>query len=102
MVKTDSRDRALQVIFEAVDEVNEMLSAERKLAKQPDTILAGDAGKLDSLGLISFIVAVESAAQRHLGQDLCLADKMDSPDSPLATIETLAEYISQTVMQNGV
>ena len=99
MHTTNSQERALEIIFEAVDEVNEMLSDDRKLEKQPETILAGDEGKLDSLGLVSFIVAVEGAAQRHFGQDLGLADKMDAPDHPLATIGSLAQYIAQEVKQ---
>ena len=100
MEPINSQDRALRIIFEAVDEVNEMLPEDRKLEKATETILAGDTGKLDSLGLVSFIVAVEGAAQRHLGQDLCLADKIDSPDSPLASIATLATYVSETAMRN--
>ena len=100
MTQTNHQQQALEIIFEAVDEVNEMLPEQRRLEKRPETVLAGDSSKLDSLGLVSFIVAVEGATQRALGQDLCLADKMESPDSPLTSIETLAEYISQTAMRN--
>ena len=92
---TSSQDKTLQIIFEAVDEVNEMLPEEKRLEKSVDTVLAGDSGNLDSLGLVSFIVAVEGAAQRHFGQDLALADKMDVPDGPLTSIGTLAAYIGQ-------
>ncbi len=95
MDQTNNQQQALQIISEAVDEVNEMLPPDRKLDKDPGTILAGDDGKLDSLGLVSFIVAVEGAAQRHLGADLSLADKMDSPDSPLTSIGALADYLGK-------
>ncbi len=99
MSQTNSQARALEIIFEAVDEVNQMLPENRKLEKQPETILTGDLAVLDSLALVSFMVAVEGAAQRHLGQDLCLVDKLDSPDSPLASIGTLAQYVAQEAMR---
>ncbi|SVD48858.1 uncharacterized protein METZ01_LOCUS401712, partial [marine metagenome] len=58
-----SEERILQTIFEVVDEVNKMLPEEERLEKLSGTLLAGDEGGLDSLGLITFIVEVEGRAE---------------------------------------
>jgi hypothetical protein len=59
-----SKENILHTIFGAVDEVNQTLAEEQRLEKSPGTLLAGDNGSLDSLGMINFIVEVEGRVQR--------------------------------------
>ena len=65
-----------------------------KLPKSVDTILTGESGKLDSLGLVTFIVAVEERIQNDLGITISLADEIGKVDGALRTAETLADYIA--------
>ena len=92
-----NKERIFQAINNAVDEINEQQSKEKSLAKSPDTVLFGRAGKLDSLGLVSLIVAVEQHIQAEFGSDVTLADEraLSQKNSPFQTIATLTEYISR-------
>ncbi|MZH13720.1 MAG: acyl carrier protein [Nitrospinae bacterium] len=90
---TNNKQDILQLIHSAVDEVNESLSEERRLGKSNDTILLGETGSLDSLGLINFIVAVENRAEKTLGLNLNLGEAMTDPETPLKTIDSLADFI---------
>jgi acyl carrier protein len=91
-----TNERILQAIYRAVDEVNESLPAQRRLAKSPDTVLFGRAGTLDSLGLVNLIVAAEREVQEEFGASIALADEkaMSERNSPFQSIATLAAYIA--------
>ena len=43
------------VIFAAVDEVNQQLRRAQRLEKSPATVISGEGGRLDSLGLVNLI-----------------------------------------------
>ena len=91
----ERKDRILEAIYEAVDEVNTQLPQGRQLEKSPDTVLFGESGKLDSLGLVSLIVATEQKAGDKFDVALTLADEraMSMHRSPFRSIGTLAEYV---------
>ena len=89
-----SKEKILQTVFGAVDEVNEMLAEEERLEKLPDTLLVGDEGSLDSLGLINFIVAVEGRVRKDFGLTLNLIEALEAPEEPLKSIGRLAEFIA--------
>jgi acyl carrier protein len=60
----------------------------------PDTPLFGRQGLLDSLGLVTLVVAVEQAVEDRFGVRVALADDraMSQTRSPYRTIGALAEY----------
>jgi acyl carrier protein len=95
-------ERILQAIYDAVDEINEQLPKGNSLAKSPETVLFGQSGQLDSLGLVSLIVAVEQNIQAEFGSDVTLADEraLSQRNSPFRTITTLSEYISLLLADN--
>jgi acyl carrier protein len=94
-----SKEKIIQTIFDAVDELNTILTEEERLEKSPETLLAGEKGSLDSLGLINFIVEVESRVQKDLGLALNLIEALDSPEEPMRSISRLVEFIE--VQANG-
>lgn len=59
-----------------------------------DAALFGEFGLLDSVGLVSLVVAVEQAIEDELGVQVGLADEraLSQRVSPYRTIGTLAEY----------
>jgi len=62
----ENQEELLKTIYICIDELNQQLPAEGKLVKAPATILVGEGGILDSLGLISFLVNTEQAiTERH-------------------------------------
>ena len=88
------KETVLQTIYNVVDEMNMELPEELLMEKSKDFVLFGRSGKLDSLGLVTFIVAVEQKFQEDLGVTVTLADEraMSQKRSPFATIGTLADY----------
>ncbi len=94
--QTANRKRVVKVIFEAIDEFNHELTEEQQLEKSANTVLFGKSGKLDSLGLVTFIVAVEEKLQEGFEVALTLADEraMSQEKSPFRTIGTLSNYVS--------
>lgn len=90
-------ERAVELIYQAVDEINPTLPANARVAKSPETVLYGPGGALDSLGLVNLVVAVEEALANETGLLLTLADQraMSRRKSPFRTIAVLAEYICE-------
>lgn len=90
------KERIVQAIFRAVDEVNEQLPREYRLQKSIETALFGRKGGLDSLGLVTMIVAVEQKVEEEFTVTITLADEklMSQKYNPFQTIGSLANHIS--------
>lgn len=90
-----NNERITNVIFSAVEEVNDQLPRKQRLEKSIDAILFGKSGKLDSLGLVNLIVAVEEKIQEEFGVTVTLADEraMSQTNSPFKSLGTLADYV---------
>ncbi|MDQ3776527.1 MAG: hypothetical protein M3461_20310 [Pseudomonadota bacterium] len=59
-----SKEQVVQSILEVAREMNESLARRIDIERGEDAPLFGKEGVLESLGLVSFIVAVEQAARR--------------------------------------
>ncbi len=99
-----SRDRVIQIIFGAVEELNGQRPKEQQLEKSTDTVLFGSSGKLDSLGLFTLIMATEENICNEFGVTITLADDraMSQEESPFRTIRTLADYISLLLNEHNI
>lgn len=66
---------------------------------EPSTPLFGEAGVLDSVGLVSLVVAVEERLADELGIDVALADEraLSQRNSPYRTVASLAAYAADLV-----
>ena len=89
-------ERTLQLIYDAIDDVNAALEEGEKINKAPETALFGESGSLDSLGFVNLIVAVEQKMEEKFGTTIAIADEraMSRKRSPSRTVGSLAEYIS--------
>lgn len=96
-------EKLTQLIFDAIEEINVQLSEEQRLEKALTTTLYGDTGKLDSLGLVSFIVAVEQKIGDEFGFPLTLATEraMSQQHSPFRTVQSLINYITELLEEKG-
>ncbi len=96
------KGRILQTIFDVVEEINMELPKEQLMEKSEDFVLFGQSSKLDSLGLVTFIVAIEQKFQEDLGVVITLADEraLSQKRSPFATIGTLADYAFTLLKEN--
>jgi len=92
----DFDQRVVDTIYRVVDDVNEQLPEERHLEKSVNTRIFGESGRLDSLGLVSFVVAAEQEFETEFGKPVSLTDEraMSQKNSPFRSIGSFAEYVS--------
>ncbi len=91
----------LDQIYAAIQENNQTVSKERQLEMSPDTVLFGLDGKVDSLRLVSLIVAIEERVQDHFGEAISIADEraLSQQDSPFRNVGALASYVNELVTE---
>ncbi len=91
----------IQILYAAIDDLNLQLPPEQRLEKSTGTVLFGEGGRLDSLGLVSFIVAAEQKLTEMADISLTLADEkaMSRRNSPFRTVGSLAEYIGERLAE---
>lgn len=91
----DEKETIIQTIYGVVDEVNLQQPDNGQLEKSLDTVLFGQNGKLDSLGLVNFVIASEQNIEEALGVLVSVSDEraMSQRNSPFRTIGTLVDYI---------
>jgi acyl carrier protein len=79
------------------------LPEEKQLAKEPDTVLLSKSGKIDSLGLVRLIVAIEQKIEECLSRAIMLADEKAFAQrvSPFKTIATLESYILKLLKEGA-
>ena len=90
-----NKQKILEIIYDAVDELNEQMPKKKKIQKKPDTVFFGKKGSLDSLGLVNLIVSIESLIDENLGKTITIADEkaMSQNNSPFRSIDSLANYV---------
>ena len=96
-------DEIRAAVEAAVDETNEDRPAGERIAKEPEAVLFGRGGRLDSLGLVQFLVAVEEEIGDRFDVDLTLADEraMSESRSPFRTLGTLIEYVGRRLTEES-
>jgi hypothetical protein len=88
------RDRALHLVYETIDVVNQQLPAAKRLRKSPDTVIAGTGGALDSLGIVTFVITLEDKVGEVTGTSVQLLERdVLVEGSPLRTVSALTDYI---------
>jgi acyl carrier protein len=90
------KETITQVIFKAIDEINETLPKEQWVQKSIDTLLFGTSSKLDSLGLITLIVAIEQKIEEETKTAITLTDEetISYKNNPFQSVKTLTDHIS--------
>jgi hypothetical protein len=88
-------ENVVAAIYRAVDWVNGELPQDRQLVKAPETRLLGSESALDSMHLVSLIIAIEREVEDTFGVALTLADEraLSMKESPFRSLQSLANYI---------
>ncbi len=89
----------LDAVYAAIDQVNRQNPGSKPIVKAPGTPLYGSASDLDSLGLISLVVAVEQTVEQKVSVPITLVDDkaLSQEISPFSTVQTLVDYIDGLV-----
>jgi acyl carrier protein len=97
------KEKILNSIYQAVDEVNEQLSEDQQLEKSPDTVLLGESGQLESIDLVNILVATEENVESTFGVPISITDEraVSEKNSPFKTIGTLCDFISNLLKENS-
>ncbi len=80
----------------AIDRVNEVLPTGEPLSKEKDTVLLGQGSKLDSMGFVNLVVAIEEELEKQLGVRATLVDEVMGGDGVL-TVGELHEMVGRIV-----
>jgi hypothetical protein len=86
---------ALGIVYDALDVVNGTRSADEQLPKRPDVALAGEGGSLDSLALVTLVLAIERGAGAVAGTAVSLFEEtqIDPRMSSYRTPSTIASLL---------
>jgi acyl carrier protein len=89
-----------QIIFDAIEMVNNTREENEKIPVSIDTELYGSSGNLDSMGLVSFLIDIEESLQdRDIQISLSDDRAMSQPKSPFRNIQTLTDYIDTLIRE---
>ena len=92
-------ENIVTAIYCAVDWINGELRPDRQLIKARETRLLGSQSVLDSIHLVSLIVAIEREVEDMFGVTLTLVDEraLSMKESPFRSIQSLADYIGTLI-----
>jgi acyl carrier protein len=92
-------DGILGLLYESITDLNLQLPAGQRIEKSPATVLFGEGGKLDSLGLANFIVIAEQKLEDSYGCriDLTEDDPFSQATGHFRTVESLLTYVTSLV-----
>ena len=96
------KEKIEQILFLAIDEINDSLPKSNHVNKSYDTNLLGGSGGLDSLAFVNLIVGIEHNIEDVFNFQITLADEraMSEKNSPFRSIKSLSEYIEKLIEEN--
>ena len=94
-----SRDRATKIVNAAIEEVNQLRAKNRKINPETETVLMGNSGVLDSLGLVNLMVAVEEIAEDEYDISLTLGQESSvaAQQKIFASVGSLIDHIASMI-----
>lgn len=95
----DTKSNIRDEIYDAIDQLNKQNPDRAQIEKSLETALFGKGSKLDSLGLINLLVAVEQNIESRMNVVITLADDraLSQEVSPFSTVHTLVDYIEDLI-----
>lgn len=96
------RNQIVTLVLASITMYADELGENFDLSEGEHTRLIGGNSPLDSLGLVSLIVAIEESIEETWGISLTLADEraMSRRTSPFARVGLLVDYIEELISQN--
>ena len=94
---------AARFIYPAMDELRPSLQHHGRFVAALDTPLFGSEGCLDSLNLVSLVVAIEERIAEETGREIRLVSEksMSRKNSPFETVGTLCRYLQELMAESS-
>lgn len=91
------REKILSIIYDEMNALMEQDSVQGEMNEE--TGIYGSSGRLDSMGLVSLLVAVEQAVEDEFDIEIAIANAraMSQKNSPFKTVGSLADYVTELV-----
>jgi acyl carrier protein len=98
-----NHDRIVGAVYRAVDELNKQLPKGVHVEKSLESPLYAKNGKLESIDVVTLIMEVEDQIRDEFGTTITIADDraMSQQNSPFLTIQTLTDYVTELLKENG-
>ena len=87
--------KIINIIYISIDEINEFLDDNSKIAKNENTILFDSDNGLDSLSFFNLVLAIEKKISEDYSVKIILTDidDLDNDNNPFKTVRSTAQYI---------
>lgn len=97
------RDQLVDLIIERIQDLDPPGLAARPGGLDDETVLLGDDGLLDSLGLVTLLADVEQGIADETGTEVILSDDraVSARSSPFRTVGSLAGFAQELVGGDG-
>lgn len=94
-------ESAFQVVKAAVEELAEELGYDNLRSVTADTPLFGGPDGIDSLSLVRLVAEIEREVEHRMNVRVLLADEraMSRRNSPFRTVDTLAEFLAERLVE---
>jgi len=92
-----TRASILDAVKIAIQNTNETLPADRKIGSSESERILGNGSKIDSLGFVTLMVAVEQQVEATVGRCPSLTEELSDPAAGIVTIGELVDYLAERV-----
>ncbi len=90
----ETNETVFKILCDGVAFLNHQLPDRRKIQAEESTVLLGDDGELDSLSLVTLLVAVEEGLENEFGTNCELMDELsDGLEGRILTIGAVKDFI---------
>ncbi len=95
-------EKTTDLVYAAIDDLNRQRDPSQLIEKSLDTVLTGSSSKLDSLGLVTFIVSVEEKIDEIFNRLITLTnfDFIQNSNDESLTVGSLIGYITKKIDNN--
>lgn len=93
------RDQIIEILKEAVSELNEQMEDDEKIVFNDETRFIGSHACIDSMGFVTLVSIIEELIVDKTGKSVQLVNEkaFSQKHSPFYSIATLADYIETLI-----
>jgi len=91
----DQISKVQSIIIEALKEIGESRNEPELTQANPETILFGKNGCLDSISLVTLIADIEEVVSSEFDKEIIIADEkaFSQKNSPFKTVASLSDFV---------